>query len=737
MWILEGSSEASKHVSVLLSPARRQFSVGRAATNDISIDFDKSVSRAHGTLQVLDKSSATQMQSQSQLQTQIQKPSPLLTFTDGGSRLGSFVNGIQVPPNSTIALTHGDELRLGAAHAVFRIVEKSIVIAFSGMKSNAKNALSATAQSLGIRVIGEFSPECTHLGMTTLKITMKTVLAVAHGTKIVTDAWIHGIQSQLNSNSFKLPNEVDYIPSVKEDNLTSKTFLPNDSRKSLFAGKQFLFFDAVELEMFTPIVNICGGSVVDCSSPNLREQQLEHQMRQAVSPIVISPEPLHPKFKKIPAQINSKDNIIYALLHINVPDHLTVTPQLHAATMLITQSQNPSPEPATQIDFTEPKIMRASKPKNETKATQPDLEIPPSSPPISSAAVKIAVPNTVPEMASNTIEDDDDDDLFQDLFKRKGKKPASSSSNTIRNTGHDLPLSSNIIPNTAMPAASSSSSSRRMESRLGHTNYSADSIPATANQFSQSQNGVSSTAPKKNLLADRLSILMNTPGPLKLAKPKVADATVGGAKPGIDGNGGLEQRRVTAFPSYSVDEEVSAPSGPARSSVRRAGEDVPLPEAKKARPAEEKVPESDGKPSPTSTAPVKQAAVPKKKASEPSTQNSSRQFTNAATVISNKPTTSKKLKEEDDEKELVPASDNDAMDEDATASKSKSDDAPPDASIIVEFAKGMVVKQGIRSKSVFGGKLLESPSNQRNFKRFRKNQVGFAVLRKPVALELA
>ncbi|KAJ3263711.1 hypothetical protein HDU77_010096 [Chytriomyces hyalinus] len=670
------------------------------------------------------------MQSQSQLQTQIQKASPLLTFTDGGSRLGSFVNGIQVPPNSTIALTHGDELRLGAAHAVFRIVEKSIVIAFSGMKSNAKNALSATAQSLGIRVIGDFSPECTHPGMTTLKITMKTVLAVAHGTKIVTDAWIHGIQSQLNSNLFKLPNEVDFIPSVKEDNLTSKTFLPNDSRKSLFAGKQFLFFDGVELEMFTPIVNICGGSVIDCSSPNLSEQQLEHQMRQAVSPIVISPEPLHPKFKKIPAQINSKDNIIYALLHINVPDHLTVTPQLHAATMLITQSQNFSPEPATQIDFTEPKIARASKPKNESKEAPPDIEIPPSIPATSSAAVKIAVPENVPEIASNTIEDDDDDDLFQDLFKRKGKKPALSSSNTKRNVAHNLPLSSSVIPNTAMPAASSSSRSR-MESQLGHTNYSVNSVPATANQFSQSQNGVSSTAPKKNLLADRLSMLMNTPGPLKLTKPKVADVT-GGAKLGVDGNGGLDQKRVTAFPSYTVEEEDSAPPGPPRSNVRRAGEELPLPEAKKARLAEEKAPESDRKPSPTSTAPIKQAAVPKKKASEPSTQNPSRQFTNAATVISNKPPTSKKLKEEG-EKELVPASDNDAMDEDATASKSKSDDAPPDASIIVEFAKGMVVKQGVRSKSVFGGKLLESPANQRNFKRFKKNQVGFAVLRKPVA----
>ncbi|KAJ3395942.1 hypothetical protein HDU80_010143 [Chytriomyces hyalinus] len=260
-----------------------------------------------------------------------------------------------------------------------------------------------------------------------------------------------------------------------------------------------------------------------------------------------------------------------------------------------------------------------------------------------------------------------------------------------------------------MPAASSSSSSR-MESQLGHTNYSVNSVPATANQFSQSQNGVSSTAPKKNLLADRLSILMNTPGPLKLAKPKVAAAADSeSAKSEVDVNGGLEQRRVTSFPSYTVDEEVSAPSGPARSSVRRAGEDLLLPDAKKARPAEENPVRI---PSPTSTAP----------------------FTNGATVISNKPATSKKLKEEDDEKELVPASDNDAMDEDVSASKSKSDDAPPDASIIVEFAKGMVVKQGIRSKSVFGGKLLESPANQRNFKRFKKNHVGFAVLRKPVAL---
>ncbi|KAJ3237996.1 hypothetical protein HDU81_008604 [Chytriomyces hyalinus] len=699
-----------KDVSVLLSPARRQFSVGRAATNDISIDFDKSVSRSHGILQVVDKSAATQMQSQSQFQTQTQSPlgsqkaSPLLTFTDGGSRLGSFVNGIQVPPNSTIALTHGDELRLGAAHAVFRIVEKSIVIAFSGMKSNAKNALSATAQSLGIRVIGDFSPECTHLGMTTLKITMKTVLAVAHGTKI-------------------------------EDNLTSETFLPNDSRKSLFAGKQFLFFDAVELEMFTPIVNVCGGSVVDCSSPNLSEQQLEQQMRQAVSPIVISPEPLYPKFKKITALINSKDNIIYALLHINAPDHLTVTPQLHAATMLATQIRNPSPEPATQIDFSEPKITRAPKPKSDIKAAPSDLEIPPSIPPSSSAAVNIAVPN-IPEIVSNTI-DDDDDDLFQDLFKRKGKKPTTSStSNTKRNTAHDLPLSSSVIPNTAMPTASSASSSR-MDSQLGHTNFSIDNIPATANQFSQSQNGTTAV-PKKNLLADRLSVLMNTPGPLKLAKPKVAAvADSEDANSGADGKGGLEQRRVTEFPSYTVEEEVSVPSGPARSSVRRAGEELPLPDAKKARLAQDKSPESDRKHSPTSSVPTKQAAVPKKKAAKSSTQNPPRQFTNAATVVTINPAASEKLKEGKDVKELVPASDNDAMDEEGTVSKQKSDDAPPDASIIVEFAKGMVVKQGVRSTSVFGGKLLENPGNQKDFKRFKKNQVGFAVLRKPVALELA
>ncbi|KAI9331587.1 hypothetical protein BDR26DRAFT_938323 [Obelidium mucronatum] len=246
MWIWEGTSSQAQGIRVVLVPEKQAYLIGRAAhpASDIVIDFDKSVSRTHATLQVNSEG---------------------VWFKDGGSRLGSFLNGTQIKDANQIKLKDGDELKLGAGATVFRLRQLSPVIVFSGVKSSTKAALTDRASAMGFTAFENFNPSCTHLIMTSLKITMKTVQAVAHGTHIVTDAWLKALDTNCKGFPYSFPNEADFVPTVREENLTKDQFVPNAKRKTLFNGKKFLFFDAEEIPIFGEIVAACGGTVVDCA----------------------------------------------------------------------------------------------------------------------------------------------------------------------------------------------------------------------------------------------------------------------------------------------------------------------------------------------------------------------------------------------------------------------------------------------------------------------------------------
>ncbi|KAI8613868.1 hypothetical protein BC830DRAFT_429876 [Chytriomyces sp. MP71] len=129
------------------------------------------------------------------------------------------------------------------------------------MKSAAKQALTYTARGLGMCVMRDFTSDCTHLAMSSLKVTMKTVQAVAYGRHIVTGAWVKECERRANllpelgaaTTKFEFPKEEDYLPvlEVESDSaipgLRAELFRPVDTRARIFNGKKFLFMDAQEV----------------------------------------------------------------------------------------------------------------------------------------------------------------------------------------------------------------------------------------------------------------------------------------------------------------------------------------------------------------------------------------------------------------------------------------------------------------------------------------------------------
>ncbi|ORY39368.1 hypothetical protein BCR33DRAFT_412201 [Rhizoclosmatium globosum] len=224
--------------------------------------------------------------------------------------------------------------------------------------------------------------------MTSLKITMKTVQAVAHGTHIVTDVWLKTLDANSKTSPYTYPNEIDYTPAVKEENMTGEQFIPNPRRKQLFENHQFLFFDKEDIDIFSPVVSACAGTVVDCTDITDSKSDIISVVKQNKSPFVVALDPDDERFKDVVSDVNTKDSIIYSLLYATLDDHLklsTLIPQ-HEATPL---EPTPAPAPVLAGNF-----------------------------------------NGGNNSCNNDDDDDDDDDLFQDLFKKKGASTKTKSEHT-------------------------------------------------------------------------------------------------------------------------------------------------------------------------------------------------------------------------------------------------------------------------------------------------------------------
>ncbi|XP_075272005.1 nibrin isoform X1 [Opisthocomus hoazin] len=224
-----------------------EYAVGRKNCA-ILIQDDQSISRSHAVLTVA-RPETTPSQSLSV---------PVLTVTDT-SKYGTFVNGSKLNGTS-VSLQSGDRINFGVFASKFRVEYEPLVVCSSCLDVAQKTALHQAIQQLGGLVVNEWTEECTHLVMVSVKVTVKTICALICGRPIIKPEFFVELIKAIQSGQ-QLPNHESFYPPVDEPSIgTEKLDLcEHHERKKIFSGKTFVFLTAKQHKKLGPAVILGGG----------------------------------------------------------------------------------------------------------------------------------------------------------------------------------------------------------------------------------------------------------------------------------------------------------------------------------------------------------------------------------------------------------------------------------------------------------------------------------------------
>ncbi|KFW05452.1 Nibrin, partial [Fulmarus glacialis] len=214
----------------------------------ILIQDDQSISRSHAVLTV-SRPETTPSQSLSV---------PILTVTDT-SKYGTFVNGSKLNGTS-VSLQSGDRINFGVFQSKFRVEYEPLVVCSSCLDIAQKTALNQAIQQLGGLVVNEWTNECTHLVMVSVKVTVKTICALICGRPIIKPDFFVELIKAIQSRQ-QLPNHASFYPPVDEPSIgTEKLDLSeHHERRKIFSGKTFVFLTAKQHKKLGPAVILGGG----------------------------------------------------------------------------------------------------------------------------------------------------------------------------------------------------------------------------------------------------------------------------------------------------------------------------------------------------------------------------------------------------------------------------------------------------------------------------------------------
>ncbi|KAM6209994.1 nibrin [Sarcoramphus papa] len=228
----------------------------------ILIQDDQSISRSHAILTV-SRPETTPSQSLSV---------PILTVTDT-SKYGTFVNGSKLNGTS-VSLQSGDRINFGVFESKFRVEYEPLVVCSSCLDVAQKTALNQAIQQLGGLVVNEWTKECTHLVMVSVKVTVKTICALICGRPIIKPEFFVELIKAIQSRQ-QLPHHESFYPPVDEPSIgTEKLDLSeHHERKKIFSGKTFVFLTAKQHKKLGPAV-ILGGGEAKLMTEGRRETSL-------------------------------------------------------------------------------------------------------------------------------------------------------------------------------------------------------------------------------------------------------------------------------------------------------------------------------------------------------------------------------------------------------------------------------------------------------------------------------
>uniref|UniRef100_A0A8C4VLH6 Nibrin n=1 Tax=Gopherus evgoodei TaxID=1825980 RepID=A0A8C4VLH6_9SAUR len=200
----------------------------------ILIQDDQSISRSHAVLTVTHP--------ETNLSQALSVPELIIQDT---SKYGTFVNGEKVLNGTSRTLKSGDRVNFGVFESKFRVEYEPLIVCSSCLEASGKTALNQAILQLGGLVVNDWSEECTHLVMLSVKVTVKTICALICNRPIIKPEYfvecIRAIQSKQ-----QFPKLESFYPPVDEPAIGPEKLdlSMRHERKIIFRGKTFLFLNA-------------------------------------------------------------------------------------------------------------------------------------------------------------------------------------------------------------------------------------------------------------------------------------------------------------------------------------------------------------------------------------------------------------------------------------------------------------------------------------------------------------
>ncbi|MEJ1275279.1 nibrin [Cricetulus griseus] len=184
---------------------------------------------------------------------------PILTIKDN-SKYGTFVNEEKMQNGLPYTLKTGDRVTFGVFESKFRVEYEPLVVCSSCLDVSGKTVLNQAILQLGGLTANNWTEECTHLVMASVKVTIKTICALICGCPIVKPEYFSEFLKAVESK--KQPPEIEsFYPPIDEPAIGSKSvdLSGRQERKQIFKGKTFVFLNAKQHKKLSSAIVFGGG----------------------------------------------------------------------------------------------------------------------------------------------------------------------------------------------------------------------------------------------------------------------------------------------------------------------------------------------------------------------------------------------------------------------------------------------------------------------------------------------
>ncbi|PHH66256.1 hypothetical protein CDD81_7849 [Ophiocordyceps australis] len=287
MWLLENDA-AFQNRRLWLRPGKTYLFGRTAAEPGQLIISHNTISRKHLTIAVdsVPNGDAHNLASRSRV-----------TIEDLATKIGTFVNGNKIKGQKHQVEDVETEVMMGKCPDKFRLVWFPVVLTFSlASKDHQTQTLDSLRQrfeELDIKLLAEYSVGYTTHVVSKKRNTSKGLQALINCGYIVGESFLDAIEAAaktLDDDSTLCaldgdfgqfwPNALEHLPPRGGEPVqhSDDIYAPNSSRKDVFDGYTFVFYDKTQYNnLLAPITNGCGKALLRNITPG--EEQVDDFVR--------------------------------------------------------------------------------------------------------------------------------------------------------------------------------------------------------------------------------------------------------------------------------------------------------------------------------------------------------------------------------------------------------------------------------------------------------------------------